>query len=201
MRAAASAATVPAAVWRPIYLSSLPRRHSSSLSAPSLGSLRLLVSVPKFQVPSQDRISTVSPSPPLPTTGRAATVVVPLAGYLLPQVWRPARSSAITLVHDLTIRDGSAICDASSPDQAIATSGKAASSIATELANHRRALIQLWVNSGALERDSGQAYPETGPVSVSVLGASPRVVYLPVPQLQERPWRPGQACVEDIFDA
>jgi hypothetical protein len=136
-----------------------------------------------------------------PLLGRAVTVIVPLAGYLLPQVWRPARSSAITLVHDLSIRDGSDYnAVTGTPHDAVMASQRAASSIATELANHRHVLSKHWLDSGALERGSEHAYFETGPVSVAVLRASPRVIYVSVPQLQERPWRPGQACIADIFD-
>ena len=135
-----------------------------------------------------------------PPAGRASTVVVPLAGFMLPHVWRPARSSPVTLMHDMTLRDGGERGAAAAAQQqqggegTLVATRDAALSVAASLAAHRRSIAAHW-------HAEGPPFPVPGPVSVSLLSPSPRVVYVGVPALDAKPWRPGHACVEDVFDA
>lgn len=168
-----------------------------------------------------------APPSPITRAGIAKTVVVPRAGFMLPHVWRPSRASPVTLMHDLTIRDGDdcAAAGVAAPPPAsdgetaaaLAVTQAAATALAGRLAGHRRVLADHWAATGALgdssargensdgscSTSSGTTYfPRTGPVPESVLAPSKRVVYVSAERLDARPWRAGQPfALENLFDA
>ncbi len=165
--------------------------------------------------------------PPTSAAGSATTVIVPQAGFLLPHVWRPLQRCAVTVSHDMTIREGDGVGPKSAADDN-GTAGRrgrriiaapasvtandpfdsaaaASKAVISKLSAHTAKLdLHHWgsATAAAVAVTDGQ-FPSTGVLPVALLQHSSRVVYVNIPEFSDGtlPWQPGCSDTDALFNA